>query len=88
MADIIIILRPSLGSVDGQNKVEYSGVIRLSTWDNKRDALEFTVALPFNTAALAINTTLKDAAVALVTAAGFSVGPMDKKILFGGPTEL
>lgn len=88
MADIVINVRPSLGAVTVGDDVEYSGVCRLSGMNATMESMEWTATASPGALAATVNAAIKDAAIAVAVAAGFTVGVLDKKTLLGGAIGL
>lgn len=52
------------------------------------DTLMWSVSVAWDALEATINTAIKDAAIAAAAAAGFTVGALDKKTLYGGAVGL
>jgi len=82
MSDIVIIVT-GIGPDDTGDGILYSGVCRCSGMTSADPSINWWLNLDAGTLAASVNSGIKTAAVNAATAAGQTIGMLDKKTLVG-----
>lgn len=87
MADIMIHVA-GMGALENTTDIFISGDCRTSDMVTADPSVNWSAQVSPSALASAVNTAIKNAAIAAAEAAGFSVGLLDKKNVLGGATGL
>ena len=87
MAHIVMFIS-NIGADDTGSGVLYGGYSRLSTMTSADASINFWVNQDANELAATVNAAIKTAAIDAATAAGYTVGALDKRTLIGAAVGL